>query len=1275
MPASQASYRTMVVRVSPDDIVLYANSAMAAYLDVSKRSLVGAPLDALAERATGEIADCFQRPTGGKTGNRLVTDDSGRVFELKTYSDGGVLDIILDEVTTADSVNRDLQHVSGTSVDVLNEEELRTARQPERRFMTITHSRLNGIAHLAGRLAPMETRLMVNSFVEEAADAVMETGCTVFYATGEAVVGLFGAPRYFADHALRALRAACNQIEKGVELRAGFFRQGKEMPPMSCGLWTGETFVGTLGSSTNLQYTAIGEPVDMAGELCRIARPGEVLVSEFTLRSVIQSLPEGWQAVRAESEADPDLSDFQWTGDEITALGPEFARGVWLIGPGVEEDSSKMEFYLDYLWALKVPGHDDPVPILRAVRPAVIGDSLELNANNVVASQFSQTLGKYKLLNVIGTGGMGKVWRAQDRYGNFVAIKVLHSSETASESQLKRFKREAEIMARLPHRNICRVFEMSEFEGIQFLVMEFVDGLTLADLLYERTSAESTGTSEGLPDLKSLIVALRTEKSVRSDEPEAQEEESSSRSKVTRVLPVEQALSMFLKVCEAVQFAHEHGVLHRDLKPGNILLREDGEPLVADFGLAKLDSEASGRSLSVTGNVVGTLENMAPEQAESSKNVDERADVYSLGTILFQLLTGRRHFEATGNIVADAQALQNHEPPRPRTFNANLDSDLEIILLKSLRNSPTERYRTVAALKADLERFRLGEVISARPVSAIELVRKLVLRNRAISAVSIASLLILIAGSVAAFWKISERAEAAERARITAEDALAQAETQREIARQAQVLAEERQHEADRQKADAERQRGEAERQRGEAENALQQVADAQKAEDHARKLAEGAKKETSEEREARELAEQAQKAAEEQLALVQSRVADQDRQRDSVRRQPRFQASDNSDEEIEAARRAFLSSMQTFSGGLSSIELYRLDRNAQEVIRRIDSGIEDVSKALLADPLFTPAWILKGRYHLSILEADQAKQSFQMAANAAAKRAAENRSDLLGADDPQALVALSEMVPRGSTDRFSKAATVVGDQGSPQDQGVSAILSFFADKPDLVRSSIGNNPLGRRPSSAEAAVGIVASAGGAGQVKLNGGDLAIFGIDRLPDLSALKALSSVTRLKIEGASQLDWTVLSSLPLTSLDLSGSPIEQFPMNTRGFTKLRSLTLDNTGISDLSFARFLPLLENLGVSGAGVTDLTPLAGCRRLRTLDVGSLSLQNVRSLLMLPLESLTLSPLLIADKVGLNQLRGHGTLKFLRTPDDPESLSAPDFWRKLDSGAYATGGQ
>ena len=216
-------FRTMIARVSPDDIVLYANSALAAYLRVRKVDLIGAPLEILADRTRGEISSCFLRPETGRASNRLVTDDQGRVFEVKTYSEGGVLDIVLDEVTTMEAVSRGLRDVSGTSVDVLNEEELRTVRQPERRHLTISRTRLNGISRLSERLVPMETRLMLSSFGEEAADAILETGCTYCQSSGSAVTGIFGAPRYFADHALRAIRAACNQIEKSARLRSELF--------------------------------------------------------------------------------------------------------------------------------------------------------------------------------------------------------------------------------------------------------------------------------------------------------------------------------------------------------------------------------------------------------------------------------------------------------------------------------------------------------------------------------------------------------------------------------------------------------------------------------------------------------------------------------------------------------------------------------------------------------------------------------------------------------------------------------------------------------------------------------------------------------------------------------------------------------------------------------------------------------------------------------------------------------------------------------------------
>ena len=309
------------------------------------------------------------------------------------------------------------------------------------------------------------------------------------------------------------------------------------------------------------------------------------------------------------------------------------------------------------------------------IRLGGVVEHIPLSMNRVPDTGFVHRLGKYRILSVIGHGGMGRVWRAQDVYGNIVAIKTLNAPQAETPESVKRFRREAEVMTRLQHRNICRILEMNEHEGSHYIVMEFVDGLSLADILY--SGVKSTA---GMEDISSLIQAARAAKesthgnqesvpqAKKKPEPQAQRTE-------TLRLPTEQALAIFAKVCAAVEFAHTHGVLHRDLKPGNILLRGDGEPLVGDFGLAKMSGSDAGNSLSLSGNVLGTVENMAPEQAASSKSVDARADVYSLGTILFQMVTGNRHFKTTGTLLVDIQTLQSHEPPRPRSLNPQIDPD------------------------------------------------------------------------------------------------------------------------------------------------------------------------------------------------------------------------------------------------------------------------------------------------------------------------------------------------------------------------------------------------------------------------------------------------------------------------------------------------------------------------------------------------------------------------------------------------------------------------
>jgi serine/threonine protein kinase/class 3 adenylate cyclase len=1241
----------MVARVSPDDIVIYANGALASYLKVRKRELIGSPLDVLAHRAKGEISTCFSRPDSGRSSNHLVTDAEGRVFEAKTYSDGGVLDIVLDEVTTAEAIGRELRSASGTPLESLSEEELRTTRHPERRYLTVSHTRLRGISGVAERLAPMEVRLMVNSFVEEASDAVFDAGCTVGETTGDSVLGIYGAPRYFADHPLRAIRAACDQQQRAANLHAGLYREGKELPPCSCGIWTGDTLVGTLGNSAWQHYTALGAPVELAERLSALARPGEILLPEHTLTHLLRVLPEGWQHVRAEGENEPDLSDFQWTSDEIAPLPERLRKVVYLLGPGVREDTDRTEFYLDYLWAFRVPGRDEVIPILRVMRPSLVGDSLELSDENVVTTQVAQTLGKYKLVEVIGVGGMGKVWRGVDRFGNSVAIKVLHSNEAVTDAQIKRFRREAEIMGRLPHRNICRVFEMNEFEGIHYIAMEFVDGLSLSDLLYEKTSSEFSGRSLPHLDLKALISSLRSEKPLRDKaEQELAErgEDPPPRPKTTRVLPVEQSLTLILKVCEAVQFAHEHGVLHRDLKPGNILLREDGEPLVADFGLAKLSSPDATRSLSMTGHVVGTLENMSPEQAESSKDVDERADVYAIGTILYQMLTGRRHFEASGNIVADAQALKTHEPQRLRIHNPQLDSDLEIITLKALRNDPVERYRSVAALKADIEHYRRGEVISARPVRLVDVFRKTVQRNKAASALVLVSAALLVVGVAVAFVLQSQSIAKEKRANelLTAKDlevrqkAADLAKKDEELKAQAAAIAAATET-ARVVEENARHAKKEAEKAREELERAKTEVANA---------LASNELIQSKAEQEREQLREKLQRATEER----------ENAQNSASERQP---PQGRDPQTFEQLQRACANVDYLLGLELSPTVVQRSNVDIPRVQRKLAEALDGVSRALLMNPDFTPAWIAKGRLHLALREYEAAAKSYEKAALAAQNG---NFPVPPNSGDPREMFQFASDVARSSGDKSARAA-----------EGVRRFPDFGPNIAAIIEAQVKaekNTAFTdfERPLFPAEAVLALRETNGEG-VQAWGdtpGTLVLWGVEDFADLSALRG-KQITRLSIVGARNLDWATLPTLPLESLELSKCHFEALPLPTRGFPKLRTLSLAGTPIRGLDFLRVMPRLESLDLSDTKVADLGMLRLSPRIQELNLGGLDPANLRNLVWLPLRTLTVSPSLISDKAGLSSVaRFHKTLKTLRSPEDSDQQTPVEFWRKFDAGLY-----
>ncbi len=346
---------------------------------------------------------------------------------------------------------------------------------------------------------------------------------------------------------------------------------------------------------------------------------------------------------------------------------------------------------------------DDPARLDDPARDETDAAAAGHNKKTAGAAELLGELGDYELLEEVGRGGQGVVFRARQKSLNrTVALKVISLGQWASKAHLKRFRLEAEAAARLEHPGIVPIHEVGERDGSCYFSMKFVEGGQLDEVV--RRESMST----------------------------------------------RQAAELIAKVARTVHYAHEHGILHRDIKPGNILLDAKGEPHLTDFGLARLVESES--SVTQTLDVLGTPSYMAPEQAVGNNAaVSSATDVYGLGGVLYQLLTGQPPF-AGGATYETIKLLLDTEPKQPRLLNPKIDRDLSTICLKCLEKDPKRRYTSALALAEDLERWLKHEPIQARHTGIFARGKKWVRRNPT-SALLAASLITLVA---AAGWIISK---------------------------------------------------------------------------------------------------------------------------------------------------------------------------------------------------------------------------------------------------------------------------------------------------------------------------------------------------------------------------------------------------------------------------------------------------------------------------------------------------------------------------------------
>ena len=328
-----------------------------------------------------------------------------------------------------------------------------------------------------------------------------------------------------------------------------------------------------------------------------------------------------------------------------------------------------------------VPASELPVPdAAETISPV---QKAPLTAPHPSSRQFLH----FELLEEIARGGMGVVYRARDtKLNRIVALKMIIAGKLASEEEKFRFNLEAEAAAKLDHPGITPIYEVGEHDSQLFFAMKLVEGGSLADCLDDYTT-----------DFR-------------------------------------KAARLVADISHAIHHAHQRGTLHRDLKPNNILLDHDRQPLVTDFGLAK--NAEHDTDITKTGVMLGTPGYLPPEQVSCGKNVTTAADIYSLGAILFATLTGRPPFVGETAMETVMKVVQD-EPPKPKSLNARIPLELDLIVEKCLRREPETRYQSAAALAADLENWLNGDPISVRAPSVASLARQWMRQNIRLAATSL----------------------------------------------------------------------------------------------------------------------------------------------------------------------------------------------------------------------------------------------------------------------------------------------------------------------------------------------------------------------------------------------------------------------------------------------------------------------------------------------------------------------------------------------------------
>ena len=393
-------------------------------------------------------------------------------------------------------------------------------------------------------------------------------------------------------------------------------------------------------------------------------------------------------------------------------------------------------------------------------------------------------VGHYRLIEELGRGGQAVVYLAEDtQIGRRVALKLLHATVAMPKETLDRFRREAEVAARLQHPGICSIYEAGELDGVPFIAMQYVEGSPLNALIRQTRTEDEDASFVELGD----HVPDESGRTQRSKAPSKKRRGGSGRRRKSRSqdsgdekTETDRIIYLVERAARALHEAHEEGLIHRDIKPHNLMVSLEGDPVLLDFGLAR-DMDDDSHQLTMTGDLMGTPAYMAPEQLAASRiELDRRTDVYSMGVLLYECLTLTVPFQAA-TIEALYQKILSEDPADPRRINSGVSADLKVVIETAMEKDRKRRYATAEQLAEDLRRVRVFEPIRARPASSAVKFKRWCQRNPVLATATLA-LFVLLSGGLSVttvlLSKVSREKAAKEAALGVAQEERARAEVE-----------------------------------------------------------------------------------------------------------------------------------------------------------------------------------------------------------------------------------------------------------------------------------------------------------------------------------------------------------------------------------------------------------------------------------------------------------------------------------------------------------------